>query len=219
MIRIKICCIKSVEEAKIAVSFGASAIGLVAKMPSGPGPIPDELIREIASTVPPPVATFLLTSETTVDEIIKHHQRTNTNTIQIVDSLTEGTYTQLKSTLPYVKIVQVIHVIDENSVVEAIRISESVDAILLDSGNPGLKIKELGGTGRVHNWELSRQIRMSSKCPVFLAGGLNPENVRQAVDTVIPYGVDVCSGVRTDCNLDIQKLENFFKEVPQTLKT
>lgn len=218
MIRIKICCIKSVEEARIAVSFGASAIGLVAKMPSGPGPISDNVIREIASTVPPPVATFLLTSETSVNEIIKHHQRTNTNTIQIVDSLTKGTYAQLKSALPCVKIVQVIHVIDENSVDEAIRISDSVDAILLDSGNPALKIKELGGTGRVHNWELSRQIRVNSKCPVFLAGGLKPENVRQAIETVRPYGVDVCSGVRTGGNLDIQKLENFIKEVFRTLR-
>ena len=219
MVRIKICCIKSIEEARIAVSYGASAIGLVAKMPSGPGPISDDLIREIALTVPPPVATFLLTSETSVNEIIKHHHRTKTNTIQIVDSLTEGTYHQLKSSLPSVKIVQVIHVANEHSVDEAIKISESVDAILLDSGNPNLKIKELGGTARVHNWELSRQIRMGSKCPVFLAGGLRPENVRQAIETVRPYGVDVCSGVRTDGNLDIQKLELFFQEVFQTLRT
>jgi phosphoribosylanthranilate isomerase len=218
MIRIKICCIKSVEEARIAVSFGASAIGLVARMPSGPGPISDDLIREIAATVPPPVATFLLTSETSVDEIIRHHQRTNTNTIQIVDCLSEGNYAQLKSSLPSVKIVQVIHVVDEHSVDEAIRIAESVDAILLDSGNPNLKIKELGGTGRVHNWELSRRIRINAKCPVFLAGGLNPENVRQAIETVRPFGVDVCSGVRTNGNLDIRKLELFFLEVLQTLR-
>jgi len=219
MIRIKICCIKSVEEARIAVSFGASAIGLVARMPSGPGPISDDLIREIATAVPPPVATFLLTSETSVDEIISHHQRTNTNTIQIVDSLSEGTYARLRSALPSVKIVQVIHVVDEHSVNEAIRIAESVDAILLDSGNPSLKIKELGGTGRVHNWELSRRIRINAKCPVFLAGGLNSGNVRQAIETVRPYGVDVCSGVRTDGNLDIRKLELFFLEVLKTLVT
>jgi phosphoribosylanthranilate isomerase len=217
--RIKICCIKSVEEAKIAIRFGASAIGLVAKMPSGPGPIPDDLIKEIASTAPPPIGTFLLTSETSVNGIIKHHQRTSTNTIQIVDALSEGTYAQLRNALPYVKIVQVIHVIDENSVNEAIRISESVDAILLDSGNPNLKIKELGGTGRVHNWQLSRQIRINSKCPIFLAGGLKPENVKRAIEEVRPYAVDVCSGVRTDGNLDIQKLENFFEEVLQTSKT
>jgi phosphoribosylanthranilate isomerase len=208
--RIKICCISSTDEAKTAISYGASAIGLVARMPSGPGPIPDDLIQKIALSVPPPVGTFLLTSETSVNAIIKHHQRTNTNTIQIVDSLTNGTYKELKAALPFVKIVQVIHVIDEESVAEAIEISSLVDAILLDSGNPKLKVKELGGTGRVHNWKLSRQIREQSKCPVFLAGGLNPENVKQAIDEVEPFAIDVCSGVRTDGNLDKHKLEKFF---------
>src|SRR5450759_5236156 len=205
--RIKICCISSEDEAKTALGYGASAIGLVARMPSGPGPISDELIRQIAKTIPPPIGTFLLTSETSVKEIIKHHLRTNTNTIQIVDSLSNGTYSQLKTALPGIKIVQVIHVIDEKSVDEAVEISEMVDAILLDSGNPRLKVKEPGGTGRVHNWKLSRQIRENSKCPVFLAGGLNPENVRQAIEEVQPFAVDVCSGVRTDGNLDRQKLE------------
>jgi phosphoribosylanthranilate isomerase len=211
--RIKICCITSENEARLAIEYGASAIGLVARMPSGPGPIPDELIRQIAKTVPPPVATFLLTSETSVKEIIEHHHRTNTNTIQIVDSLSSGTYSQLKEGLPGVKIIQVIHVIDERSVNEAMEISEMVDAILLDSGNPRLKVKELGGTGRVHNWKLSRQIRDKTKCPVFLAGGLNPENVRQAIKEVHPFAVDVCSGVRTDGRLDREKLERFFREV------
>ena len=211
-VRIKICCISSVEEARMAVAAGASAIGLVARMPSGPGPIADDLIRQIALIVPPPVATFMLTSETTVKAIVKHHQRTLTNTIQIVDALSEGTYQQLKEALPGVKIVQVIHVIDDNSVEEAIGISHMVDAILLDSGNPKLKIKELGGTGRVHNWNFSRQIRDGSKCPVFLAGGLNPDNVRQAVSEVHPFAVDVCSGVRTNGKLDRSKLERFIAE-------
>lgn len=211
-LRIKICCISSVEEARMAVSAGASAIGLVARMPSGPGPIADDLIRQIALSVPPPVSTFMLTSETSVDAIVKHHRRTRTNTIQIVDALSEGTYQQLKEALPGVKIVQVIHVIDESSVEEALDISKMVDAILLDSGNPKLKIKELGGTGRVHNWNFSRQIRDGSKCPVFLAGGLNPDNVRQAVSEVHPFAVDVCSGVRTDGKLDRSKLERFISE-------
>jgi phosphoribosylanthranilate isomerase len=209
--RIKICCIKSVFEANIAIEFGASAIGLVAKMPSGPGPIPDETIRQIALKVPPPVATFLLTSENSVNEIIQHHSRTNTNTIQIVDSLSDGTYLQLKTALAFVKFVQVIHVIDERSIDEAIEVSEKVDAILLDSGNPNLRVKELGGTGRVHNWKLSRQIREKAKCPVFLAGGLNPDNVRQAIEEVQPFAVDVCSGVRTEGSLDENKLEEFFR--------
>jgi len=211
--RIKICCIRSEDEARMAIEYGASAIGLVARMPSGPGPISDELIRLIAKSVPPPIATFLLTSETSVKEIIEHQQRTNTNTIQIVDALSTGTYNHLKAALPGVKIVQVIHVIDESSIAEAIGISEKVDAILLDSGNPKLKVKELGGTGRVHNWKLSRQIREKSKCPVFLAGGLNPENVRQAIEEVQPFAVDICSGVRTNGHLDRKKLELFVTNV------
>jgi phosphoribosylanthranilate isomerase len=209
--RIKICCIKSEHEASMAIEYGASAIGLVARMPSGPGPISDELIRQIAQTVPPPVATFLLTCETSVKEIIEHHKRTLTNTIQIVDSLSAGTYTELKAALQGVRIVQVIHVIDERSVDEALAISEMADAILLDSGNPNLKIKELGGTGRVHDWKLSRQIRDKSKCPIFLAGGLNPDNVRQAIQEVHPFAIDVCSGVRTDGKLDRIKLELFIR--------
>ena len=209
IVRIKICCIGSISEALTAIEFGADAIGLVAKMPSGPGPIHDDLIRQIAQAVPPPIATFLLTSETSASGIIKHHQRTNTNTIQIVDLLSDGTYLQIKEALPSVKIVQVIHVIDSGSVDLAIRISESVDALLLDSGNPNLKVKELGGTGRVHNWKLSRQIRDNSKCPVFLAGGLNPNNVRQAIEEVQPFAIDVCSGVRTNGALDRNKLSDF----------
>lgn len=214
--RVKICCICSVVEARMAIEYGASAIGLVGKMPSGPGPISDELIRQIAKTVPPPVATFMLTSETEVNEIIEHHHRTGTNTIQIVDSLSSGTYNQLRKALPAIKIVQVIHVIDEKSVEEALEISGKVDAILLDSGNPKLKVKELGGTGKVHNWKFSRQIRERSKCPVFLAGGLNPENVRQAIEEVQPFAVDVCSGVRTNGDLDRKKVELFFAEVMRT---
>jgi phosphoribosylanthranilate isomerase len=213
--RFKICCISSKEEARMAIENGAYAIGLVARMPSGPGPISDELIQTIAKTVPPPVATFMLTSETSVKEIIAHHQRTNTNTIQIVDALASGNYQELKSALPSIKIVQVIHVIDEESIDEAERISEMVDALLLDSGNPKLRIKELGGTGRVHDWKLSRQIVARAKCPVFLAGGLNPDNVRQAIEEVHPFAVDVCSGVRTDGHLDPVKLENFIRNIPR----
>ena len=211
--RIKICCISSIPEAQTAIEIGADAIGLVAKMPSGPGPISDELIYRIAQSVPPLIGTFLLTSETSAEEIIKHQQRTWTNTIQIVDLLSNGTYFQIKEALPFVKIVQVIHVIDKNSVDLAIKLSEIVDALLLDSGNPNLKIKELGGTGRVHNWSLSRQIRDYSKCPIILAGGLKPENIKQAILEVNPFAVDICSGVRTNGNLDKEKLAEFVKNV------
>lgn len=211
--RVKICCIANKQEAKDAISFGASAIGLVGEMPSGPGPISDEEIFEIAKSVPPPIATFLLTSRQTASGIIEHHKRTRTNTIQIVDELTGRTYYEIRDALPNVKLVQVIHVMDEKSVGEAVELAEFVDAILLDSGNPKLVVKELGGTGRPHDWNLSRKIVDTCGKPVFLAGGLNAGNVREAIETVQPFGLDVCSGVRTDGKLDLKKLEQFFSAV------
>lgn len=211
--RVKICCISSVAEARLAVAYGASALGLVGKMPSGPGVITDDLIAEIAQQVPPPISTFLLTSETSAASIIEHHQKVNTTTIQIVDALAEGTYRQIRAQLPAVKLVQVIHVIDERTVEEAIEIAQHVDALLLDSGNPNLQVKELGGTGRVHNWALSRKIRESISIPLFLAGGIRAENVREAIETVEPFGLDLCSSVRSNGQLDEQKLATFFEAV------
>lgn len=211
--RVKICCISSVIEARLAIECGASALGLVGHMPSGPGVIADELIAQIAKSVPPPISTFLLTSETQAEAIIAHHQKVHTTTIQIVDALQEGTYLQIRQALPAIKLVQVIHVIDEKTVDEAIQVSEFVDAILLDSGNPNLQIKELGGTGRVHNWALSRKIRDSISIPLFLAGGLKAENVKEAIETVQPFGLDLCSSVRTNGHLDQAKLEKFFEAI------
>ncbi|HRX31092.1 MAG TPA: phosphoribosylanthranilate isomerase [Tenuifilaceae bacterium] len=211
--RVKICCISSEEEAKLAIDYGTSALGLVGNMPSGPGVISDELILKIAKIVPPPISTFLLTSETSVEAIVAHYKRVQTSTIQIVDELKEGTYSLIREKLPSVKIVQVIHVADEKSVDEALKISQQVDALLLDSGNPNLKVKVLGGTGKVHNWKLSRRIVEQSKVSVFLAGGLTPENVKQAIEQVQPFGLDLCSGVRTNGKLDPVKLEAFFNNV------
>lgn len=208
--RVKICCIASVAEARLAIGHGAHALGLVGRMPSGPGPIPDEQIARIAAVVGSPTETFLLTSETRVADVIAHHGRTRTTTIQLVDALSDGSYDGLRRSLPAVKLVQVIHVRDEASVDEALAAAEKVDHLLLDSGNPALKVKELGGTGRVHDWRISRRIVEQSPVPVFLAGGLNAGNVRSAVEAVKPYGVDLCSGVRNNGALDPDKLEAFF---------
>lgn len=211
--KIKICCISSIKEAQLAIKTGASAIGLVGNMPSGPGIISDKIIYSIAKNIPPHIDSFLLTSETDADKIINHHKKTNTNTIQLVDRVSKETYQQLRNQIPNIKLVQVIHVIDQEAIDEALKISEFVDKILLDSGNPNLKIKELGGTGRTHNWDISKEIVKQTKMPVFLAGGLNPENVRKAIDYVQPYGVDICSGVRTHGKLNQKKLQLFFNEI------
>ena len=156
-VRIKICCIASIAEARMAIRNGADAIGLVGKMPSGPGPIDDELIAMIATTVPPPIASFLLTSEQSATGIVQHVKRVHTNTVQIVDELAEGTYEHIREALPPLRIVQVIHVTGKESIEEAIRLQKSVDAFLLDSGNPKAAIKTLGGTGNIHNWDISRE--------------------------------------------------------------
>jgi phosphoribosylanthranilate isomerase len=194
----------------MAIDHGASAIGLVSAMPSGPGPIDESLIAEIAAVVPPGVASFLLTCKQDVDSIIDQQQRLGVNTIQICDRLVEGKYADLRTALPGISLVQVIHVTGPESVEEAQEIAPFVDAILLDSGNQSLKVKELGGTGRTHDWSLSRRIRETIDVPLFLAGGLKPENVREAVRIVEPFAVDVCSGLRTGGKLDETKLSAFF---------
>ncbi len=210
MVRVKICCIASVEEAALAVRHGAAALGLVGPMPSGPGTIDDRSIAEIAATVPPSVATFLLTSETEPEAIVEHVRRCGTNTVQIVDSVGPEVYRALRRALPAVKIVQVIHVTGPESLDQAKTLAPGVDALLLDSGRPQAKVKELGGTGRVHDWSLSRRIVAEVSRPVFLAGGIRPENAAEAYDQVRPFGIDLCTGVRHDGRLDPERLGGLF---------
>jgi phosphoribosylanthranilate isomerase len=200
-------------EATLAIKHGADAVGLVGAMPSGPGVIDDVLIADIAKSVPPPIATFLLTSEQSVHNIIAHVKRAGTNTVQVVDELTEGSYVEIKHALPLLKLVQVIHVSTEVSLDQAREVAPFVDALLLDSGNPSAVVKVLGGTGLTHNWEISREIVKAVDIPVFLAGGLNALNVQEAIKAVKPFGVDVCSGVRTEGELDAMKLKLFVEAV------
>lgn len=197
----------------MAVEAGASALGLVSHMPSGPGVIDESLIEEIATATPPNIATFLLTSRTDPAAVIDQVRRTGVNTVQLCDRLPAGAHAELRAALPGVSLVQVIHVADEGSIVEARDCQAQVDMLLLDSGNQGLAVKELGGTGRTHDWSVSRQIVRQVKVPVFLAGGLRKDNVAEAIRTVRPYGVDLCSGVRTDGALDGDALHRFMESV------
>jgi len=209
--RIKVCCISSVEEARIAVRHGAAALGLVSSMPSGPGVIGEALIAEIAAAAPPGVSTFLLTSLQDADAIVEQQRRCGTNTMQICDHLVTGSYAAMRRAMPGVKLVQVVHVTGQESIDEARRVASDVDAILLDSGNQKLAVKELGGTGRTHDWDMSRRIVESVPVPVFLAGGLRRENIADAIRQVRPFGVDLCSSLRTDGKLDEAKVAEFFR--------
>jgi phosphoribosylanthranilate isomerase len=188
-------------------------------MPSGPGPIPDDLIAKIALSIPPPVATFLLTSETSVDAIVAHARRTRTTTLQLVDWVDPDDHQHIRRQLPGVKLVQVLHVEDDRVLEEATVVASTVDALLLDSGRPTLPVRELGGTGRVHDWELSRQVVEASQAPVFLAGGLNAANVSEAIAHVHPFGVDLCTGVRAAGHLDQTKLQSFMSAMKTASRT
>lgn len=194
----------------MAIKAGASALGLVSHMPSGPGVIGEAKIAEIARAVPPPIATFLLTSLTEPQAIAEQFIRCGTNTVQLCDYLQPGAHRELRSRIPNARLVQVIHVLNDDDVDRAVSVAGEVDAILLDSGNTQLAVKQLGGTGCVHNWKLSKKIREAVPVPVFLAGGLSPENVAAAISEVGSFGLDLCSRVRTDDNLDATKLKTFF---------
>jgi|SRR5689334_8939593 len=211
--RVKICCIAGSGEADLAIRRGASVLGLVSAMPSGPGPIEESLIATVARTIPPGIEIFLLTSKRTAEAIVEQHLRTGIRTLQLVDAVAAPEYERLREKIPGVRIVQVIHVVGQASLGEAVDAAKRADAILLDSGRPDLPVPELGGTGRRHDWSISRKIREAIPIPLFLAGGLNADNVREAIETVRPFGVDVCSGVRTNGKLDESKLAAFMAGV------
>jgi phosphoribosylanthranilate isomerase len=218
-IRLKVCCISSIKEAQIATHYGAHALGLVGDMPSGPGIISLALAREIALAVPPGLATFLLTAKTTLQDIVDEVRFTNVNTVQLVDTVDLNIYPVLRTAIPNVKIVQVLHVQDDRILPYAQQVADFVDALLLDSGNPQKEVKELGGTGRTHNWNISRKIVQTVNKPVFLAGGIDPTNVQTAIETVQPYGIDLCSGLRTNGQLDEIKLANLMQSIRATSKS
>ncbi len=208
---IKICCVSSVAEAALAAAAGADAVGLVSAMPSGPGVIPERDIAAIAASAPASLCTVLLTAHTDARSILRQATDLGTRAVQIVDRVDTDVYARLRDALPAIRILQVVHVTGESALAEALSVAPFVDALLLDSGNPALSVKELGGTGRVHDWGLSRRIVDGVETPVFLAGGLNPDNVARALSEVRPHGVDVCSGVRTGGRLDVDLAHRFVR--------
>jgi phosphoribosylanthranilate isomerase len=212
---VKICCIASVEEARLAQAHGAAALGLVSAMPSGPGVIADTRIADIATAMRGTgLRSFLLTARTDADAIAVQHAAAGTTTLQLVDAVPVAGLRRLRALCPGVELVQVIHVTDEGALAQAEAVAPWVDGLLLDSGNPALAVKELGGTGRTHDWRLSRRIRDAvAPCPLWLAGGLRAHNVAQAIAAVRPHGLDLCTGVRRDGRLDAGLLAAFMSAV------
>ncbi|HEX5727592.1 MAG TPA: phosphoribosylanthranilate isomerase [Longimicrobiaceae bacterium] len=211
--RIKVCCIADVDEAWTAIRAGASALGLVSNMGVGPGIIADERIDEIAARIPPGIASFLLTAKNDAASLIAMQRRSGANTLQLCDRVDSAVRREVRAALPGIALVQVVHVSGPESLDEALAVAPEVNAILLDSGTPGVPGGLLGGTGRVHDWEVSRRIREAVDVPVYLAGGLRADNVAEAIRQVRPFGLDLCTGLRTDGRLDPDKLSRFFAAV------
>jgi phosphoribosylanthranilate isomerase len=211
--RVKICCITTPDAAALAIRYGADALGLVGPMPSGTGIIDLATARHLAAATPPPVASFLLSCATRPEELLAQARQAAPTALQIVDTVDPAAYALLRRELPALKLVQVVHVVGESTIEQALRLTGLVDALLLDSGVPGAPVPLLGGTGQVHDWSISARIVAASPVPVFLAGGLRPENVVEAIRTVRPFGVDLCTGLRTEGRLNERKLAAFMAAV------
>ena len=214
--RVKICCMASVAEARMALDAGADAVGLVSAMPSGPGVIDDAMVRQIAHWAPPPLDPWLLTALEDTGALAAQIDHAEVRTVQLVRHLPASAHTALRSLRPDLRIVQVIHVEDDHALDLARGYAETADALLLDSGRPSAAIPLLGGVGQPHDWSISRRIVEAAPLPVFLAGGLNADNVAQAIALVRPFGVDLCSGVRSEGALDATRLAAFMDAVAQT---
>jgi phosphoribosylanthranilate isomerase len=210
-----VCCIESVEEARLAVAEGVDAIGLVSAMPNAAGVISESTIAEIAAAVPPRVSTFLLTGSTEPDALVAQYERCGTTTIQLCERLTTGALERLRERIPEAALVQVIHVSGAEALDQALAVAPYVDALLLDTGAPRHGVDE-PGYAVAHDWAISAEICRSVPAPIFLAGGLHAANVRAAIDLVGPWGVSVCSGVRADGRLDLNRLRSFLAALGRT---
>ena len=166
--------------------------------------------------MPPGIDAFLLTPLQTVEELVEQNRLVKARTLQLVDELPAGAHAELRRAMPGVKLVQVIHVTGPESVDEAVAVAPDVDAILLDSGNPSLKVKELGGTGRRHDWaHQPRRSARRSTCRCGSPAASTPTTRARRSRPCSPFALDLCSGLRTGegYDLDQDKLDRFMAAV------
>lgn len=209
--RIKICCIQSKAEIASAIREGVHALGFLSAMPSGRGIASLATIRDLVRAVPPTYATVLLTAQTDPETVVEQQRSAGVNSVQLVSPMAPGAVAAIRARLPGIALFKSVHVEDEAAIPTALSFAPVVDAILLDSGSPAGATPRLGGTGETHDWGISREIVRRSPVPVFLAGGLSPENVADAIRVVRPFGVDVCSRLRPDGALDPTLLREFVR--------
>ena len=210
MIRVKICCITDARARDLAIAAGADALGFVSAMPSGPGVIDDGTIAGLLPGVPPGVTAVLLTSLVRPAEIVAQQRRTGAHALQLCAPLGPDVLAELRRSLPGIGLMPVVHVMGPEALGEARDLAATADALLLDTGVRAGPERQLGGTGRTHDWSVSARIVGEVRRPVYLAGGLRPDNVAAAIAAVRPFAVDVCSGVRSNESLDADLLRAFL---------
>ena len=209
--RVKICCIASPAEAALAAAHGADLLGLVGPMPTGPGPITEAEAAQIADGAPPWATPVLLTARETAEEIAAHAAQARVRAVPIVSHVPPRELERLAAAAPGLGRIQVVHVEDDGALDLIAAYAPHITAFLLDSGRPSAR--ELGGTGRVHDWRVSAEFVRRAPRPVFLAGGLTAQNVGEAIRRVRPFGVDLCTGVRINGALDPGLLSAFIGAV------
>lgn len=209
--RIKICCIANPGEAEMAAAAGADLIGMVGPMPTGPGVLSLRDCAEVTVLSPAWVTPVLLSSSEDCEGLVADIRNARVRAIQIVRHIAPKVHDDLRMRMPSVRRLQVIHVEGPEALDLIPVYGDRVDAFLLDSGK--VSADQLGGTGRVHDWSISAEFVRRSPVPVFLAGGLTPENAAEAIRQVGPFGLDICSGLRTDDKLDHAKLTAFMTAV------
>ncbi len=208
--RVKICGIKTLEDALAAAEAGADELGFHVGLTGARAPLEADNVAKIIAELPENVESVMVTSVTEAEQLIQLARKTGAQVIQLYGDATPETIGDVRKALPGIKVWKVLNVSDESSIEKAKEYQDSADAIALDTLNKETGVR--GGTGKTHDWNISKKIVESISIPVILAGGLNPENVADAVKTVHPYGLDVNSGVSNpDGSKNIEKVKAFVQ--------
>lgn len=213
-VKVKICGITRKEDLDAAAAAGADAVGFVVGVASSPRNLSLVEAERLIRQVPPFVKSVLVTVPKSLDEL-EVYEKLNPDAFQVhCENMHIAASVRLK--LPNTTLIGAVNAHSTDAVSTAVKMAQLADAVLVDSFING----KFGGTGVTHNWELSRQIKQAiHPKPLILAGGLNPENVADAVAIVEPYAVDVSSGIEKQPGIkDHKKMVKFIKNAKRMLK-
>ena len=207
--RVKICGTKNLNEARMAVSLGADAVGFLLGLNDfSEDEVDGATARHIIARLPPFVSSVLVTHKTDSEWIVEACKQIGCTVIQLHGDFAIDEIPALKEKVPHMRVIKTIHVENAGAVASALAASRWADAILLDT----MTGTRIGGTGVTHDWSISGRIVKMIDKPVVLAGGLNPQNVRRAIALVSPFAVDVNSGVENpDGSKSAEKVESFIR--------